>query len=117
MTTPTLSQLGEMTDEELNARLAECPVLYSPEWYDMRIDCAAIKCGGLVWTGKRHGHCIATVKQATGKRANEFPDEVQGFVTMSGRFVDRKEAAELVKKTGQVQLKHSPTELYSEDLY
>jgi len=24
MTTPTLSQLGEMTDEELNVRLAEC---------------------------------------------------------------------------------------------
>jgi hypothetical protein len=70
-----------------------------------------------VWTGKRHHHCIATIKQATGKRYNEWSDNVQGFVTLSGRFVDREEAYKLVKQTGQVEPKHSDYELYSEDLY
>lgn len=95
----------------------ELPVIGSPEYYDSQIDCAAVKCGGLVWTGKRHHHCHATIKQATGKRACAFPDEVQGFVTLSGNFVTREEAFRLVKWTGQVEPRHSKYELFSEDLY
>ncbi len=88
-------------------------IVGTPEYYDTRIDCAAIKStDGQVWTGKRHSHCFKTIKQAGLKAAHGE----QGFVTMSGRFVTRLEAAELVTRTGQCKLNHPP-ELYSEDLY
>lgn len=93
------------------------PEVGTPEYYASWIDCAAIRCGGLIWTGKRHHHCMATIKQATGKRANDFPDEEQGFVTLDGRFVTREEAAELVKQTGQTTPRHRADQLFSEDLY
>jgi hypothetical protein len=83
--------------------------------YDRMIDCAAIKMpDGRVWTGKRHHHCIATIVQATGKPCR---DGVQGFVTMSGKFLDRDEARALVEETGQVTKFTRPKQLYSEDLY
>lgn len=82
-------------------------------YYDTRIDCAAIKStDGRVWTGKRHSHCFATIKQAGLQPSHKD----QGFVTMSGRYVTREEAAELVKQTGQCKL-NTPPLLYSEDLY
>jgi len=82
-------------------------------YYDTRIDCAAVKStDGRVWTGKRHHHCIATIVQAGLKVSHGD----QGFVTMSGRYVDREEAAELILKTGQCKLNHPPL-AYSEDLY
>lgn len=85
----------------------------SPEYYDSIIDCSAIKStDGQIWTGKRHHHCFATIKQAGLK-----PDHVaQGFITLSGQFVTREEGAALVIKTGQCKLNHPPL-LYSEDLY
>lgn len=86
--------------------------------YDKLIDCAAILApDGRVWTGKRHGHCIATIVQATGvKRVGE--GYKQGFVTMSGRFVSRSEAAVIAVHANQLKVKHTlPFELFSEDLY
>ena len=83
--------------------------------YDKMIDCAAIKApDGSVWTGKRHHHCIKTIIQArvADKVGSRF---VQGFVTMAGRFVDRKEAAMLAKRNGQAP--DCGRELFSEDLY
>ncbi|SRR6266478_3813574 len=83
--------------------------------YDKMIDCAAIRApDGRVWTGKRHGHCIKTIIQATGKTPNENYE--QGFVTLSGRFVNRKEAAMIAVHAGQAELT-LPCELFSEDLY
>ena len=83
-------------------------------WYDTQIDCAAIRMpNGKVWTGHRHGHVSATIKQATGLSSGEG---VQGFVTKSKRFVGRLEAADLVKRTGQMP-GFDKSELYSEDLY
>lgn len=42
----------------------------------------------------------------------------QGFITTSGRFVDRKEAAALVLLNGQVsKLKFVSDQLFSEDLW
>lgn len=95
--------------------------------YDKLIDCAAIRApDGRVWTGKRHGHCIKTIKQAY-ELANQFAGmgeiktpkilpQDQGFVTMSGRFVNRQEAAMIAVHAGQVKLT-LPCELFSEDLY
>ena len=84
--------------------------------YDAIIDCAAIKMpDGRVWTGKRHHHCIATIVQATGQNVR---NEVQGFVTMEGRFVDRQEAMLIAQKAGQLDdLPRHKTDLFSEDLY
>lgn len=85
--------------------------------YDKRIDCAAIKApDGRVWTGKRHGHCIRTIVQATGVKS-VGDGYTQGFVTMAGRFVDRKEAAVIAVHAGQVAGRALPFELFSEDLY
>jgi hypothetical protein len=85
--------------------------------YDKLIDCAAIKMpDGRVWTGKRHHHCIATIFQATGQRAI---GGIQGFVTMSKKFVDREEAFKIAFSAGQIKdpSKTRGNELYSEDLY
>ena len=42
----------------------------------------------------------------------------QGFVTTTGRFVDRKEAAQIALASGQItELKFVSDELFSEDLW
>lgn len=90
--------------------------------YQTQIDCAAIKMpDGRIWTGKRHHHIIATIIQATGENPR---GGVQGFVTMlrtdeepQGHFLDREEAREMAKETGQVKSFCHPTDLFSEDLY
>lgn len=80
------------------------------------IDCAAIMAtDGRIWTGKRHGHCIKTIVQATGVD-RVGAGYIQGFVTMAGRFVDRNEAALIAVHAGQAKLT-LPCELFSEDLY
>jgi hypothetical protein len=91
--------------------------------YDKMIDCAAIRTpDNRIWTGKRHGHCIQTIVQAyemsTGIKTKKIPEgSQQGFVTMSKRFVDRKEAAMIAVHAGQVKGRTLPFELFSEDLY
>jgi hypothetical protein len=92
---------------------------WQERYYDSMIDCAAIRGpDGRVWTGKRHYHCINTIIQATGVKQVAEGYE-QGFVTMSGRFVTRREAGQLVQKTGQVKVTpYNPKlELFSENLY
>ena len=89
------------------------PAAGTPEYYNTRIDCSAVRStDGQVWTGKRHHHCMKTILQAGLKISHGD----QGFVTMSGRYVSRKEAAALVLRTGQCKLNHPPL-MYSEDLY
>jgi hypothetical protein len=46
-------------------------------------------------------------------------NRIQGFVTDTGRFVDRKEGARIALAAGQVtrETMHDPRCLYSEDLY
>lgn len=87
--------------------------------YDKMIDCAAILApDGKIWTGHRHGHCIHTIVQATGVKSVGEGYKM-GFVTMSGRFVDRNEAAMIAVHAGQVTFPfpQSNRELFSEDLY
>lgn len=92
--------------------------------YDKMINCAAILDlqNGLVWTGKRHNDVIKTIIQAYKMidplfKAVHPPRFKQGFVTMSGRFVDRKEAAMIAVHAGQVKNRTLPFVLFSEDLY
>lgn len=69
----------------------------------------------IVYTGKRHCDCFAAAR-AAGETSPR--NEVQGFVTEEGRFVDRREAARIALKAGQIEkLQYSSTNLFSEDLY
>ena len=99
--------------------------VYDEWYYRTHVYCAAIKLpNGQVWTGHRHGDCMSTVLQATGKRACEHGHYTQGFITMErskehphGRFVTRREAYDLCCQTGQVKKFGAAPNLYSEDLY
>lgn len=88
--------------------------------HDKRIDCAAVKgADGIIWHGHRHGHCFATIAQMRKLgyiRKPAYP-YIQGFITQSGRFVDRKEAAMIAVHSGQVKDRTLPFKLFSEDLY
>jgi len=79
---------------------------------------------GVVVCGLRHGHCIDIVKQLSGLRSVKIsPDgvgeTVQGFLTNTNRFADRKEALEIALKANQVLNPNAirGNDLYSEDLY
>ena len=65
------------------------------------------------YTGRRHCDIIALIIQETG--VYSVRGEEQGFVTSSGRFVSRNEAAEIAFRNGQI--KSSKGRLFSEDLY
>lgn len=66
---------------------------------------------------KRHADVvIAMAKEVEGKIIPAVG--VQGFLTNTGRFVDRKEGAKIALATGQIkELKYQPNTLFSEDLW
>lgn len=68
---------------------------------------------GLIFTGKCHADCIYTVI-LVNEIKEKIPQSKQGFVTTRFRFVDRKEAAEIAFKAGQI--KKQAEVLLSEDL-
>jgi hypothetical protein len=86
---------------------------------------AAIKhrSGAVYWLPRpaRHCHVIRHMVDTTG-----LPPPVghcgdtQGFMTSANRFVDRREAAAIAIKAGQVEpskLIHDPPELFSENMW
>lgn len=82
---------------------------------------------GLVFTGWRHGDCYTTlnawkrllpkeeVERMERKLFDQMHGRVQGFMTSSGRFVDRVEARAIAFAAGQVD--KATGDLHSEDLY
>lgn len=66
---------------------------------------------GSIYIGKRHNDAIRKAVEATGIKP--ITGE-QGFVTNTGRFVSRKEAAEIAFKAGQI--KEPKDALFSEDV-
>lgn len=46
-----------------------------------------------------------------------LPGETQGFLTNTGRYVNRRDAAVIALGAGQTEKLISPPELYSEDLW
>lgn len=85
---------------------------------------AAIKVHDVIYTGWRHCHIIRNYCEITGHSkcpATNWPNEHisnQGFVTSTGRFVDRKEALAIAKAAGQIIKKQgNANNLYSEDLW
>jgi hypothetical protein len=73
---------------------------------------AALLKDGAIYTGKRHCDCIRKVVEATGIKP---AGGVQGFVTDTGEFLDRKQAQKHALECGQL-LKPKRI-LFSEDLW
>ncbi len=82
---------------------------------------------GYVICGRRHHNCFA-VKMAVMDETNTFglvervdlackPEMVQGFLTNTDRFVDRKEAFLIAKSAGQLLREKKNVTLFSEDIY
>jgi hypothetical protein len=72
--------------------------------------------------GLRHGDCLKTIAQLNSNWKNS--SKIQGFITHTGEFLDRKEAFKHAKGVGQCNATqryywedHGQEELYSEDLY
>jgi hypothetical protein len=73
---------------------------------------------GIVFCGHRHPHCIHQMHAMTGKNQSQVGDYIQGFLTNTNQFVDRKEGAIIALDSGQIEeLQYSKTYLFSEDLY
>ena len=78
---------------------------------------SAIRKDGKIYTGHRHHNIIAKAEEY-GLGWGGLKDGEQGFVTNSGEFVNRQDAALIALACGQIrELKYSKTELFSEDLY
>lgn len=74
---------------------------------------------GFVVAGWRHHNCFATLAIISKKttKQKEFA-QVQGFLTNTGRFVDREEGAKIALGCKQIaRLNYGKNILYSEDLY
>jgi len=70
---------------------------------------AAILYNGIIFKGDRHRNIIAQHKHIPLKNGTE------GFITSSGLFLNREEAAKIAYMTGQI--KKQKQKLISEDLY
>lgn len=85
------------------------------------IICAAcISDDGTIMRGQRHSDCLRALK--IRKKEYHYNRKNQGFITSTGRYVDRIEALKIQKQAG-VKSVHTDTgyyqgnELFSEDLY
>lgn len=78
----------------------------------------AIKFGDDIWwedAPKRHHDLIRKHAEETGRPGS---GDVQGFVTSTGRFVDRHEALEIARAAGQlIKPKAEGGALFSEDMW
>lgn len=81
--------------------------------------CAAVKINvnseTLVISGYRHGDCFNIIKKLCLIKCIAQIDE--GFLTSSGRFVDRIEAKKIAKQANQLIRDSVFSKLISEDIY
>ena len=76
-----------------------------------KIRCAAIWVNKKIYEGRSHADCFKKMQEAGEPEGRKV---LQGFVTESGGFVDRKAGAEIAYEAGQID---KPTTcLLSEDL-
>lgn len=79
--------------------------------------CAAVRLeDGRIIRGHRHDDCIQTALKwkNAGQNIGALYQDQQGFLTSRGRFVSRKQAAELERQAGR---EVNGDLLFSEDLY
>ncbi|RUV69696.1 MAG: hypothetical protein EOR26_05215 [Mesorhizobium sp.] len=82
-----------------------------------RIVAVAVRFKGLTVTlpaPARHGDVLHPLHDFTGC---VLGGEDQGFLTSTGRFVDRKHAVDIARAAGQIETPRWPPDLYSEDLW
>lgn len=81
--------------------------------------CAAVKAtDGSIYRGHRHGNCLEAIRQE-GKEMERKRDS-QGFITSTGRYVDREEGRKLQDAAGIPSADkegYRGDTLFSEDLY
>jgi hypothetical protein len=82
---------------------------------------AAVKYGDEVWSveipGRHHTimHMYVRMRGRMDLTVEERAE--QGFLTTTGRFVGRFEAARIAVESGQIEKPNWPPRLYSEDLW
>lgn len=83
------------------------------------VDCAAIKRGLQVFVLPRpNRHCDVFVMLRKRFPGLQIQPDDQGFVTNTGRFVSREEAAKIAIAAGQLaECKFQPNYLFTEDLW
>lgn len=94
------------------------PYVPQPRSIDEAIVAAAVFFDEEIWTlpaPARHHHILWAIDQVHPGRAIEA--HVQGFMTNTGRFVEREIAAHIAKMAGQVDKLTAPPQLYSEDVW
>ncbi len=74
---------------------------------------AAVRLESKTRTGRRHAQIMREIWNVSPNRY--ISQDEEGFVTDSGRFVDRKEAAEIAFRSGQIPQKKE--KLFSEDVW
>lgn len=97
------------------------------EKFKRRVVCAAnkynCKLGGspMVFVGIRHYCPVMRQNMQPYMEHLDRQSEIQGFVDQHGVFMDRKEALEIARNAGQLNIARIKTwpdnELFSEDLY
>jgi hypothetical protein len=83
-----------------------------------RITAAAIKVGDRIVTGERHGQIMQAIWQeahAAGSTIPYISQDMQGFFTDSGQFVNRFQAGSIAFTAGQTKTRKEW--LHSEDLW
>lgn len=83
----------------------------------MKITHVAIILDGITYSlppPNRHHHVIRMIRDSGVKKQVRG---TQGFLTEDGAFIERKPAAKLALKTGQISELDVPPNLYSEDLW
>jgi len=84
------------------------------------IAAAAILHRGTVWSVPRPGRHHDVIARIRREAAGTLPvrgGEAQGFVTSTGRYVDRREGGRLALAAGQTQTLGWGPRLFSEDLW
>ena len=72
---------------------------------------------GIVLCGYRHYIILNQIYEIIGIIYKSTYKSKQGFLTSTGRFVDRIEAKQIAKAANQLVREYGDAELYSEDLY
>ncbi len=88
-------------------------------WEDMEtITKAAIKNGDRIWSLNKPGRHHDVLAIMATNLVYQLDLDIQGFITSTGRFVDRKEACLIATKAKQILVKTRPLDtLFSEDVW
>lgn len=85
-----------------------------------RIVSVAINNGSMIWSlpsPARHHSVLRAMSDFGIDAITHGNPDAQGFMTSTGRYVGRREAAQIAQEAGQIDKPKWPPELFSEDLW